>query len=177
MEISEIIARAEIADVLHTYAHGADRCDWALVRSCYHPDAYDDHGLYAGGLDGLMVFLEQLGTQLTSTTHQLSNMLIEIDRRDDGEATVARSETSCFGYYTRPGRGGTEWAIAQGLRYLDQFERHNGQWKISRRNVVLDWEKVFDASIPSIVAETWARGAKGIADPSNGHLRRFGAIG
>ncbi len=53
MEISEIIARGEIADVLHTYAHEADRCDWALVRSCYHPDAYDDHGLHAGGLDGL----------------------------------------------------------------------------------------------------------------------------
>lgn len=33
-------------------------------------------------------------------------MLIEIDRRDDGEATVARSETSCFGYCTRLGRGG-----------------------------------------------------------------------
>jgi len=61
MEISEIIARVEIADVLHTYAHGADRCDWALVRSCYRPDAYDDHGLYAGGLDGLMVSLDSSG--------------------------------------------------------------------------------------------------------------------
>ena len=57
MNIDELSARGEIANLLACYASGADRGDWALVRACYHADAPDDHGLYQGGVDGLMAFL------------------------------------------------------------------------------------------------------------------------
>ncbi len=160
IDLATLVARAEITDVLTRYVRGADRNDWDLVRSCYHPDATDDHGLYSGGIDGLMEFLAALAATLTSTSHQLSPPLIEVD----GDS--ARAETYCLGWYERPSRDGSTRSIAQGVRYLDRLERREGRWAISRRIVVLDWEKVFRPGQPSTPALSWQRGAHGDADPS-----------
>jgi SnoaL-like domain len=160
IDLAILIARAEITDVLTRYVRGADRNDWELVRSCYHPDATDDHGLYSGGVEGLMTFLTALAATLSSTSHQLGPPLIEVD----GE--TARAETYCLGWYERPGSDGTTRSIAQGLRYLDRLERRDGRWAIASRIVVLDWEKVFPAGSPSTPAASWQRGARGGADPS-----------
>ena len=48
MDVEELIARQEITDVLHRYCRAVDRRDPDLLRSVYHPDATDDHGVYAG---------------------------------------------------------------------------------------------------------------------------------
>lgn len=33
-----------IRELLARYCRGVDRCDSALIASCFHPDARDDHG-------------------------------------------------------------------------------------------------------------------------------------
>ena len=48
MDLETLIAKQEITDVVYRYARGIDRLDFELVRSCYHPDAYDDHGAFKG---------------------------------------------------------------------------------------------------------------------------------
>ncbi|MEY3566868.1 MAG: hypothetical protein RLZ19_882, partial [Actinomycetota bacterium] len=48
MNIDEVVAREHIRDVVYRYARGVDRRDFDLVRSCYHPDATDDHGPFTG---------------------------------------------------------------------------------------------------------------------------------
>ena len=165
LSLADLLARAEITDVLTSYVRGADRNDWELVRRCYHADATDDHGLYAGDLDGLLVFLSGVAATLTSTSHQLGPPYIEID----GDA--ARAETYCLGWYERPGSEGAIWSIAQGLRYLDRFERRAGRWAIARRVVVLDWEHVFPPGRSPAPAASWQRGGRGDADPSAGFFR------
>jgi ketosteroid isomerase-like protein len=164
VEISELSARAEISDLMARYARGVDRGDWTAVRACYHPDAHDDHGAYKGGIDGLMDHLEQLAGMLTATTHELGNHLVEID----GDA--ARAETYCTGWYRRTDRHGHERLIAQGLRYLDRFERRAGRWAIAHRTVVLDWEHVFDPGRQAPIGPEWCRGGRGAADPSHAHF-------
>ena len=166
MDLQDLIARAEIADVLTRYARSADRCDWATLRACYHPDAHDDHGLYSGGIEGLMAFLRQVADKLLSTTHQLGNLLIELD----GDS--ARTEAYCFVWYRRVDRQGMERAVAQGVRYLDRLERRAGHWAIARRIVVLDWEHLFEGGTAAAIAEGWQRGARGEADPSRTHFMR-----
>ena len=158
VDLATLIARAEITDVLTRYVRGADRNDWDLVRRCYHPDATDDHGLYSGGVDGLMEFLATLAATLTTTSHQLGTPHIEVDDQ------TARAETYCLGWYERPAADDMVRTIAQGLRYLDRFERREGRWAIANRIVVLDWEKVYSPSRPSTPAPSWQRGARGEAD-------------
>jgi SnoaL-like domain len=160
MDLATLLARAEITDVLTDYVRGADRNDWELIRRCYHPDATDDHGLYAGDIDGLIAFLAKVAATLTATFHQLGPPRIEVD------GGMARSETYCFGWYERPGNDGAIWSIAQGLRYLDEFELRDDRWAIANRIVVLDWERVFNPGRASAPAASWQRGARGAADPS-----------
>ncbi len=160
LDLANLSARAEITDVLTNYVRGADRNDWDLVRRCYHPDAHDDHGLYSGDVDGLIAFLSGLAATLSATFHQLGTPHIETG------VDTARAETYCLGWYERLGNDDTVRSIAQGVRYLDQFERRDGRWAIANRVVVLDWEHVFTPGRPSAPAATWQRGARAEADPS-----------
>ncbi|MFN3256470.1 MAG: nuclear transport factor 2 family protein [Ilumatobacter sp.] len=159
-DLDELMARTEITDVLLRYVRGADRADWDLVRSCYHPDATDDHGLYRGDVDGLIGFLTALAGALDSTSHHLSPPLIVVDGDD------ARSEAYCIGSYTRSRRGGGTTLVCQGVRYLDRLERRSGRWAISTRVVVHDWERVFIDG-ESAPPDSWQRGARGSDDPSS----------
>lgn len=166
VDLATLLARAEISDILTSYVRGADRNDWDLVRSCYHPDATDDHGLYAGGVDGLIGFLADVASTLSATSHQLGPPHIEVD------GDTARAETYCTGWYERPGSEDTVWTIAQGLRYLDLFERRDDRWAIVSRIVVLDWERVFPPGRPSGPAASWQHGGRGDADPGSRFFSR-----
>lgn len=159
-ELTQLSARSEIWSLLNRYARGADRCDWPLVRACYHEDAHDDHGLYRGGVDGLMDFLIHTAAHFEGTSHQLTNHLAEVD------GDQARCETGCTCWYRRIDRQGNERVIVQGLRYLDQLERRAGRWAIAQRVVVLDWEQVLQPQAASPINAGWQRGARGTADPS-----------
>jgi hypothetical protein len=57
MDTTRLQDRLGIQDCLFRYVRGVDRRNWSLVRSAYHPDGYDDHGNYKGGIDG---FIESL---------------------------------------------------------------------------------------------------------------------
>ncbi len=136
MTIDELLARQEIADVILRYARGIDRLDLELVRSCYHPDAYDDHGTFRGTLDE---FIDAAGSFLprwTATQHFMGNMLIEV------EGEMAKSETYAVAYHRREAEDGTGKDDVMGIRYVDRFERRAGEWKIAHRVVVTEWRRV-----------------------------------
>ena len=48
MEVSDIMAREEIRDVVKRLARGTDRLDAEMMASCYHPDGFDDHNAFRG---------------------------------------------------------------------------------------------------------------------------------
>lgn len=157
--VDELLARAEITDVLGRYAHAMDRRDRALARTCYHPDATDNHGRFSGTVDELFEFFETYGATLESTFHFMGVPTIGLD------GDRAEVETYCL-YRRQPVGGGYSAAVLQGLRYFDIFERRSTGWLIADRTVILDWEHAAPPapSIPS--PSTWLRGARGDADPA-----------
>ena len=38
------------------------------------------------------------------------------------------------------GRGSDHDSVA-GLRYVDRFERRDGEWRIAKRQIVIDWQR------------------------------------
>jgi hypothetical protein len=44
----DLRSKDEIRDVVLRLARGIDRCDLELLRSCYHPDAHEEHGWFSG---------------------------------------------------------------------------------------------------------------------------------
>lgn len=127
----------EIRDVIYRYCRGIDRCDYDLVRSCYHPDAIDDHGDFRGGVEEFIDYVQQGLPRFERTMHFIGNVLIE----PDGD--IARVESYIVAYHhlgasrTKPER---DYLV--GLRYVDDFERRAGEWRIASRVCVFEWSRI-----------------------------------
>ncbi len=134
--LATLAARQEIADVIHRYARGIDRIDPELVRSCYHPDAYDDHGTMKGTVDQFVAGIDAFLRRYVATMHFMGNMLIEVD------GDVARAETYAVAYHREELADGSGRDDIWGIRYVDRFERRDGAWKIAHRVVAQEWRRV-----------------------------------
>jgi hypothetical protein len=133
--IDQLLARAEINDVLQRYVRGIDRVDMEVVSSCYHPGAYDDHGQFQGTVEEFTEWLSGRLGRHEATTHFLSTPLIRFTGDD-----IAQVDTYCINYaVAKPHEDGTAMVTTAELRYLDRFERRDGRWLIAHRRAVHDW--------------------------------------
>ena len=149
--------RAAIYDQLVAYCRAVDRCDEALLRSVYHPDAHDDHGAYQGDLEGFVEFVKtEVQARFRSTMHKLGNSFIELD------GDVAHCETLAIGHHVRAEDGVDVDDLVLGIRYLDRFERRHGEWRIANRQLVFEWQRL-DRLSP--LDETWTPGRHDPSDP------------
>jgi 3-phenylpropionate/cinnamic acid dioxygenase small subunit len=138
-ELQQLVDEAAIRKVLVRYARAIDRMDWDLLRTCYHPDAVDDHGLYCGDIEGFIDLLREKLALDESTTHFIGNQEIDI------EGDVAFTETACVARHRRAAVGDTPASDYFGfLRYCDRFERRDGEWRIAHRVVVYEPGRVDD---------------------------------
>jgi hypothetical protein len=139
--LQRLIDKEDIRDSMARYARGVDRGDWALVRSCYHRDAWDEHGDYKGGVDGLLDWLEQRFAGVDNSSHFLGNSLIEFAGHD-----LALVETYFVSRRLRPPTAAElaeldpNDAMCRDTwgRYVDRFERRDGVWGVAHRTVVLE---------------------------------------
>lgn len=139
--LQRLLDKEAIRDALALYARAVDRGDWALLRSTYHADAWDDHGGYQGPIDGLVEWLDQRFAGVDNSMHFLGNCLIEFAGAD-----LALVETYFVSRRLRPPAGdecktaGPRDAMSREAwgRYVDRFERRDGQWRVAHRTVVLE---------------------------------------
>ena len=125
----------EIRALLSRYCRAIDRFDMDLLRTVYHPDAYDDHGGYKGDVGGFVRYLHEVLPRFTITQHFLGTMHIELD------GDVAHTETYCQAFHRIRAEDGAESDHVAGLRYVDRLERRAGEWRIARRQIVIDWSR------------------------------------
>lgn len=122
--LATLLSRQEIYDCLLRFARGVDRLDRELFLSAFHPDAEIAAGPFVGDPEALADWAFALHRrEQEATLHYLLNHACEI------EGEQAHAET----YYLFVGRlpGGDNWLA--GGRYLDRFERRQGEWRIATR--------------------------------------------
>ena len=95
MTVDELLDQQAVRDVLIRYTRGIDRMDPDLVRSCYHPDAYDDHGAFQGGTEEFVAWFQQALSFFERTMHFVGNQLVEVD------GDIAHAESYCVAYHRR----------------------------------------------------------------------------
>jgi hypothetical protein len=134
-ELDQLLAEQAIRRVLATYVRGVDRIDIELVRDCYWPDATDTHGPFTGVRDEFCVWVESLLKRHTMTMHCLTTSLIDVDV--DGDR--ASAETYGVAYHCGEPADDHRWNNVAGFRYLDRFERRDGDWRIAARVTVVEW--------------------------------------
>ncbi len=139
--LQRVVDQQEIRDVVYRYCRGIDRRDFDLVRSCYHPDGVDDHGDFRRNVDEFIVYVQHTLPRFERTMHFIGNVLVE----PDGDE--ARCESYVVAYHhlgvsrTKPKRD-----FVAGLRYVDDFERRDGEWRIASRVCVFEWSRVDDVA-------------------------------
>ena len=170
--LQELVDKAAIERVLYDYCSGIDRCDEEMLLSVYHPDAYDDHGVYKGDARGFVAFALKALKRDLGTQHLVSNVRIDLD------GDKATCESYLLARHFRETDDDRQILTYAG-RYLDHLEKRDGKWAISNRLVVVDWDKVESVEH----APAWERFTKGGRYPddpawdNDKSLARFTSLG
>lgn len=137
-ELDTLIAKQAITEVLYRYCHAVDRIDPELAAQVWHEDGlahYD--GIFEGTAAGFFDFVFEAHSHCDATSHQLTNILIEVD----GDSAVSQS------YVTACLRTAGLDRIVRG-RYLDRLSCRAGKWRIDERRYVNDISQTVPAEEP-----------------------------
>jgi hypothetical protein len=134
-EIQAFKDKRAIYDCLVRYPRGVDHADPGLLKTVYHADGIDDHGIFTGNAWEFAEFIGPFDAELgvRQQTHRVDNVLIEFT--GPHSAAVESYNITFVDAETPDGM----MASIIGGRYLDKFERRDGQWKIAHRLYVMDW--------------------------------------
>ncbi len=162
VELERMIEERAILEVLNRYCRGIDRLDEELIRSCYHEDSTDDHGVYKGrGIDFAGFVIPVLSKAFTATMHTLGQSIVEWECEDK-----ARAETYVVARHRRK-EGEGEMLETVGARYVDRLEKRAGEWKLLDRIVVYEWGTT--EPVRSIMpTEEFVHGLRSKDDPAYG---------
>jgi hypothetical protein len=167
LAIEDLIARAEITDVLYRYAHAIDRRDFEMLRGCYHVDGFDNHGGYVGDADGLVAWIEERHRTVEFSMHFLGNVLIELGE----DLNTAHVESYCMALQRLPRTDPGEPAAvtnSTGIRFIDEFEKRGDVWRIASRVVAFEWKRSQTRDETSTLSTTFALGRRDRDDPYYG---------
>ncbi len=157
--------KLECTELVTRVARAIDRCDAVLLKTLFHPDATDDHGIFAGSAEEFIDWVMPVLATMKRTQHIIGQVLIEVD------GDHAAGESYFIAHHAMSGPDGDVFMIAAG-RYLDRFERRDGCWKISHRHAVYDWSSEtpltdkYDRAEPGPMVF----GMRGRGDASYSHL-------
>jgi SnoaL-like domain len=136
-----LLDKAQIHDAQMRYSRGVDRADAELIMSAFHPGATADYGRGPRSPASLAEGVSKLA--VTGGMHFIGNELVEVD------GDIAYSETYFISYAT-VASGDRPATRSRGGRYLDRFERRDGEWKIAYRVLVDEWSRVDEIPLPIV---------------------------
>jgi hypothetical protein len=168
--LDEVIAKQQITDALLRWTRGADRIDLEVMQSAFHPKANINYGYTNGPVEEFLPWVVKFHTEeLVSTSHQIFNLLIEVE----GEKASSEAGVDCRLRY-RGKRGLTDLLVL--ARYLDRWERRAGQWKIVDRVSVVDSYRTVlveqDPEVDPWVKPPLAQGRRDLSDLSYQYIKR-----
>ena len=155
-EFTQWIDKQAITEQIYHYGRGVDRMDRPLTRACWHADGSADYrGMFEGSADALLDWMWQVHDGMQTHSHQMANILIELD------GDRAASET--YVTVALRTRGDAPLDIFSRGRYLDRWSRRGGLWAIDHRIHLSDHATALP--VPErLLAE--AAGTRDRSDPS-----------
>lgn len=132
--LDELVAKEAIRAQLHNYQRSMDRCDAELGYNVFWDEATITVGDYYDKVspkefvDSCM----QAHKTIYATSHQINNVGIEV------HGDKAGSESYALPYMLFQMEDGSFMLSLAGMRYLDKWERRDGEWRIIERVVAND---------------------------------------
>jgi SnoaL-like domain len=132
--LETLIDREAIRDVITRVARGEDRRHEGLLRSAFWGDATIDFGVMQGGFEEYLTWCVPGSPAIPVTQHMLGQCMIAL--RGD----TAKAETYVVSYHRVKAENGDERDSAMGGRYLDVLEKRDGEWRITSRIMLYDYD-------------------------------------
>lgn len=132
-EVQALLDKQAIAELIARYARTLDWLDDEGQARCYWPDAAIDYGFFVGTAAEFVPVVMQVERASQRRFHLLTGLVVKLH-----DATHASGE--CYGLATGVRETEGTWAgNLYGGRYLDEYEKRDGEWRISARRYILDW--------------------------------------
>lgn len=130
--------RAELQDLAVRYFIATDDDDYVTLETLFTPDAVFRAGGFTGGTDraAIMAFLRSARAHMGVTIHTPHYSLISFTGEDRATGVVgAHLEIAMVGQ-----------SLFGAVRYSDEYQRRDGRWHFSRREMLIvhmgPWEQV-----------------------------------
>lgn len=133
-ELQALLDKQSLYELAMRYARAIDRRDRDLLLSVYHDDAIDHHGgMFKGSAREFADWQPTVMAPFEVTAHYIINTSYRLD------GDRAEGELYFIAYHRIQTPEPKEITI--GGRYLDRYERRNGDWKIAYRTLVWDFSR------------------------------------
>lgn len=169
-DLQAMVDKHKITELVYAYCKAADRCDTELMRTLYHEDAIDEHGIFFSG--NAMDFVDKL-PEIEAPMKILHHNITTINIKLDGD--YAEGEIYMIAMHSGEVEG-KQFDLLVGGRYFDKYEKRAGVWKMSHRAIVADWVH-FDEPSKIVMDHPMIEGAligkRGPEDPSYKFFRLF----
>jgi len=158
--LQQLLDRQAIADLIQRYSRTLDWLDDDGQAACYWPDAAIDYGFFTGTAAEFVPIVMQVERASQRRWHLLGGLQLRFHDEN-------RASGECYGIATGVRETDGAWTGAMyGGRYLDEFERRGGEWRISARRYIMDWKAplpdqpdgIPDPSFPLPILEIVASG-------------------
>lgn len=138
--IREQLDRDEIWRVMQRYGRGIDRLDFELARSCYWDDCIEDHGAFVGWPDDFVKWAHGCCDPFLTTQHAVLNHYCDLQGDD----------AYCETYYIYSCTAPEPPHMMSTGRYVDHFQRRNGEWRIANRVCIIEGSYKLDEYVHAV---------------------------
>lgn len=132
-QLQNLIDRQAIEDVIARYSRTLDWLDDEGQARCYWPDADIDYGFFTGKASEFVPVVMAIERASQRRWHMLSGLQVML-------VSATRASAECYGMASGIRNSDGQWSgNLYGGRYLDEFEKRGGEWRIIKRKYVMDW--------------------------------------
>lgn len=145
-QLQELLDTKACEDVLMRYGRTLDWLDQTGQEDCFWPDADVDYGFFKGSGEDWVPLVMSVEAGTTRRWHVCTGVMVQVR----GES--AKSE--CYGLTVGTGKNeqGELVDTMFGGRYLDEFEKREGHWRISKRTYIADWTHQFPNGLDGLAS-------------------------
>ena len=166
-QLQELLDRKACEDVVMRYGRTIDWLDKEGQESCFWPDAEIDYGFFEGsGADWVPVVMDVEAASIRRW-HVSTGVMVQVN----GE----RAKSECYGMAlgTTQDEQGEMIDTLFGGRYLDELEKREGQWRISKRLYIADWVHHFPSGLDAINSGDFTLNIAKIVEPGHALYRKM----
>lgn len=134
-QVQELSDKQAIHELIARYCRTLDWLDDAGQAACYWPDAAIDYGFFKGSAAEFVPVVMQVERSTGRRWHMLAPLAIRLT-----SPTTAEGEAYGIALgFRREGESAPYRGNMYGGRYLDTYEKRNGEWRIASRRYIMDW--------------------------------------